>query len=692
MSSHQTPLSTSVDPSLVRMESLSQLPVATWQTLATRRYAKRLPKGLDAFYDKTSSWLVPLLPRKRMALKAAEEVLAMRDAMRAMSDEALQESLQDMRARFRRGREAKADWGRSYAMIREAAWRTLGMEPYRVQVAGAIALGRGSMIEMATGEGKTLVATMPAVVGGWRGRGCHVVTANDYLAARDARELAPLYRFCGLRVAHVDGSMEHTQRRQAYLADVTYCTNKEVAADFLRDRLTLGRKQTLTESLLMKFLDPREQAMGGPDHLVMRGLETAIIDEADSILVDESVTPLIISSEQGDPGLQANYPIAADLALHLTETEHFKVNRKYREVDLTPAGKDRTKELVDAMPELDEDTVGQTMGLSVKAYRRARSVFQSKRLREELVTQALTARYLFLKDQQYVIQDEKVVIVDESTGRLMPDRTWRAGLHQAVEAKERLEVSPIKDTLARISFQRFFRLYRHLSGMSGTLMEAQNELWQVYKVPTFPIPTHKPRIRVQLGDRVFATMKEKNDAIIEEVKTIHQTGRPVLLGTRSVESSEALSAKLTALGLEHEVLNAVRHAEEAQIVKLAGLKGRITVATNMAGRGTDIKLGPGVAELGGLHVIAAERHESLRIDRQLFGRAGRQGDPGSAVVYESLEDELIRRYAPKAKAVNAKVFAKAQARAMRMGRSQRKSVLKNDDWLDEHLGFAGREH
>jgi preprotein translocase subunit SecA len=417
---------------------------------------------------------------------------------------------------------------------------------------------------------------------------------------------------------------------------------------------------------------------------VMRGLETAIIDEADSLLVDEAVTPLIISTEVPNAEQDEAFEQAAKIASRMEPDEHYKVNRRYRDTDLTRSGKLRTAELCEGLP----------------------GIWQSPRMRDELIVQALTARELFLKGHQYVVQDEKVVIVDESTGRLMPDRSWRHGLHQAVEAKEKLEVSPAKDTMARVSFQRFFRMYRQLSGMTGTAWEARRELWQVFKLPTVRIPTHRPCIRIQHGDRVFGSSELRWAAVVEDIKRIHKSGRPVLVGTRSVEASEKLSSMLNALALKHEVLNAVRHEEEASIVEQAGQPNRITVATNMAGRGTDIKLGPGIAEAGGLHVISTERNESGRIDRQLYGRAGRQGDPGSAIAFVSLEDELVRKYLPGASRRAARrardrevsnsrmnrLFHRAQERSQHLARRQRKSVLKSDDWMEENLGFAGREY
>ena len=394
------------------------------------------------------------------------------------------------------------------------------------------------------------------------------------------------------------------------------------------------------------------------------------------------MTPLIISGQAPNPDQVAAFQQAADLAGELTARTHYRVNDRYREVELTDPCRRRLGEL------------GEALG----------GVWTGARRREELVVQALTAREFYQLDKQYVIQEDKVVIVDEFTGRLMPDREWRDGLHQAVSAKERVEVQPPKDTYARISFQRFFRMYRRLSGMTGTAAEAWREFWQIYHMPVAIIPTNRPCVRKHLPDRLFATDAARWNAVVEDIRRIHQAGRPVLIGTRSVRASEHLSALLAEAGLEHRVLNAVRHKEEAEIVAGAGGSGKITVATNMAGRGTDIKLGRGVAELGGLHVIATERHESGRIDRQLFGRSARQGDPGSAQAYASLTDELAVRHAPRTAAwlrrrhgqtereitgpLTRRMFNAAQRRAERMAFVQRKSVLRTDDWIDEYLGFA----
>ncbi len=643
---------------------------------------EQLPKGLDAIWNAASGLVNRTVPRRHRFLRRAARVVALQKQFENLSDAKLRETAQEFRDLFRLGRETPADLDRAFALVREVAVRQIGERPFLVQVAGALALEAGCVVEMATGEGKTLTATMPAAVAGWRGKGCHVITFNDYLASRDAEWMGRIYRFCGLTVKHVEQGMALPERHEAYQADITYCTNKEVTADFLRDRLALGRLRNLPAALLTKIADG---SGSGTDRVVQRGLHHAIVDEADSILIDEAVTPLIISGEAPNPEQVQAFIQAARLGARLETPRHYRVNRRYREVDLTPRGKQRLAELCEPLG----------------------GIWSGARRAEELVVQALTAAQFYLRDKQYVVNEDKVVIVDEFTGRLMKDRTWRDGLHQAIEAKETIQVNPPKDTYARISFQRFFRMYHKLSGMTGTASEAWREFWQIYRVPVVVIPTNRPCIRKVLPDRVFAREAAKWKAIVNEIRRFHEIGRPILVGTRSVRASEHLSKLLSAEHLEHEVLNAVRHAEEARIVAGAGQPGKITVATNMAGRGTDIRLGKGVAELGGLHVLATERHEAGRIDRQLFGRSARQGDPGSGQAVVSLEDELVIRHAPHVAAllrrrhgrtehkisspVTRQPFEFAQRRAERLALRQRKGVLRTDNWLDEYLGFAGRE-
>lgn len=660
------------------------LPSGQWRMLADGTRADKLPKGLDAAYNKCASVIQSFIPRTNLYMKRAAYVLTLEDKYKDLSDARLKEAAMDTRATFRLDRQTQEDVAHAFAIVREVAWRQLQMKPYQVQVAAAMAMYDGCIAELATGEGKTLTATMPSTVAAWRGRGCHVITVNDYLAERDAEEMSPVYKFCGLNVAHITGEMHPMQRKQAYLADVTYLTNKEVTADFLRDQLALGHSKGIINALLGKIV---EGFGGGSDRLVMRGVDYAVIDEADSVLIDEAVTPLIISGSAPNEEQIDAFETAAKIAKELVRDKHYKVDERYREVNFTVAGREKIGEIC-------EDLGG---------------IWKGIRRREEMLNQALVALNLYTLGKQYVIQEEKIVIVDEFTGRLMPDRSWRDGLHQAVEAKEGLEVQPMKETMARVSFQRFFRLYKKLAGMTGTAYEGRFELWQIYNRPTVRIPTNKPRIRIEGPTRVFMDADSKWNAIAEEVKAVNKTGRPILIGTRSVQASEYLSGLLEAMGVEHQVLNAVKHEEEAHLVAQAGQMGMVTVATNMAGRGTDIKLGRGVREIGGLHVILTERHESGRIDRQLYGRAGRQGDPGSTSSYSSLDDEILVRYARrksrqyrilyKAKSmanggeitsfITQRLVDKAQRKAEKFALRQRKGVLRSDDWLDESLGFTG---
>jgi preprotein translocase subunit SecA len=657
-------------------------PSAMWQMLEQRISDKPLPRGLDAAWDVGMGLAGRFMPRRQKLLSRAKKVLVLEKHFSQMTDAKLREASGELREIFRRSRDNRSDLERAFALVREVAARQIGESPFPVQIAGAFALERGCIVEMATGEGKTLTATMPATVAGWRGQGCHIITVNDYLAERDAEWMGRIYRFCGLNVAHIAQGMSAADRRAAYLADITYCTNKEITADFLRDRLVLGRLRGLSSTLLTKIARADQSII---DRLVQRGLNFAIVDEADSVLVDEAITPLIISGPAPNPEQAEAFRQAADIVTHLNQDIDYRVNARYREVELTNEGRARLAELAE------------TFG----------NIWQGGRRREEIATKALVAKDLYSLDKQYVIDDGKVVIVDDFTGRLMPDRSWRDGLHQAVEAKEKLEITPPKDTYARISFQRFFRMYSKLSGMTGTASEAAAEFWQIYHLPVVVVPTNRPCIRKNLPDIVLPTRTAKWKRILLEIRRVHETGRPVLVGTRSVRASEYISQLLEAENLAHQVLNAVRHREEAQIIAGAGQTGRITVATNMAGRGTDIKLGRGVAKSGGLHVIASERNESARIDRQLFGRCARQGDPGSAQAIVCLEDEFVSRYAKNLVAYLKKRYAHAadgissmttqavfrltQLRAEKLALRQRKSVMRTDHWLEEQLSFTGRE-
>lgn len=640
------------------------------------------PRGLDALVDGVAGrWRRRAGQIDRLRTEA-EEVERLAAKWSRLSDGQLRERIQPLRERFRRGAHQDVETLlEALAAVREVAYRRLGERPYPVQLMGALALHRGWLAEMATGEGKTLTAGVAAVLIAWRGVPFHLITVNDYLAERDAGWMEPLFSACGLSVGHVTGPMMPVERRRNYACDITYTTSKEITADFLRDRLHLGQFTDVARWRVHQ----RFRLKGGlPDGVVMRGLHSAIVDEADSVLIDEAVTPLIISGRGEEAVVRDLHARAGLLAEELEEGADYHVNVRYRDVELLRAGRQKV------------------VSASLQWGERWRSETRAA----ELVEQALVARRFFLRDHHYVVRDSQVIIVDEYTGRLMPNRKWRHGLHQAIEQKEGIELTAPDITLARLSFQRFFRLFRHLGGMTGTAREVAGELWTLYRLPVVRIPTNRPSRRDQWPDRPFATAEEKWRSVVESIAAVRAAGRPVLVGTRSVSASEELAARLRAGGCSCALLNAVQDREEAQIIAAAGSPGRVTIATNMAGRGTDIRLGPGVAERGGLHVIATERHDSLRIDRQLFGRAGRQGDPGSAQAFVSMEDELLTRHCPGivrtmgarmlrmgaagGRRMAALAVRLAQSAAEQQARKSRARVLGMDTWLDEAIGFSGR--
>jgi preprotein translocase subunit SecA len=570
--------------------------------------------------------------------------------------------------------------GKAFALIREVAGRRLGMRHFDVQLIGGLVLLEGMVAEMETGEGKTLTATLAAGTAALAGIPVHVVTVNDYLALRDGETMGPVYQALGLTVGVIRHGLEPAARRAAYRCDITYCTNKELTFDYLKDRIVLKDRPGQARLQLEKFY-------GGPSRigrLLLRGLHFAIVDEADSVLVDEARTPLIISAEAKDCTEQVVYREAFDAARELTPGEDFVVLLRERNVELTSKGRFRIE------------------GFS---WNEARG-WTTKSQREELVRQALVALNLYNLDKQYIVSEGKVQIVDEYTGRVMPDRSWERGLHQLIEIKESCDMTTRKETLARISYQRFFRRYLRLSGMTGTAREVSGELWSVYGLRVVSIPTNRPMRRIYLPERIYATAEERWGAVVKTAVDMHRLGRPVLIGTRSVAASEHLSSLLAGAGVVHRVLNARQDKEEADIVAQAGRPGCVTVATNMAGRGTDIRLGEGVAELGGLHVVATERHEARRIDRQLFGRCGRQGDPGTCQAMVSLEDELVTLLAAKMKRVAARVgknsgdqgssvtgrllFRKAQMAAERLHAKMRRDLFRMDEQMDDSLAFSGR--
>ena len=512
-----------------------------------------------------------------------------------LSDQELQAKTPEFKERLDRGESLDSLLPEAFAVVREAAKRTLGMRPFDVQLMGGIVLHQGKIAEMKTGEGKTLVATLPVYLNALTGRGVHVVTVNDYLARRDAEWMGQVYRFLGMEVGVIVHDLDDAQRKAAYDADITYGTNNEFGFDYLRDNM----KYSLEE-------------------LVQREFYYAIVDEVDSILIDEARTPLIISGPSDES--TDLYHVANGVIPHLKRDVDYNVDEKLRTVTLTEEGVAKCEKLL-GVDNLYDPTKAELL---------------------HHLQQALKAHVLFKRDRDYIVKDGQVIIVDEFTGRLMPGRRYSEGLHQALEAKEGVKVESENQTLASITFQNYFRMYEKLAGMTGTADTEATEFKEIYNLDVVVIPTHKPMIRVDYPDQVFRTQREKFEAVVREIEELHRIGRPVLVGTTSVENSELLSEMLKRRGIPHEVLNAKHHEREAEIVAHAGEKGRVTIATNMAGRGTDIVLGPGVKELGGLHIIGTERHESRRIDNQLRGRPGRQGDPGSSRFYLSLEDDLLR--------------------------------------------------
>ncbi len=528
---------------------------------------------------------------------AVEAINAMEPAVQAMADQDFPRRLAELRDEYKNSRNLDDMLPEVFALTREASVRALGMRHFDVQLIGGMALHGGKIAEMKTGEGKTLVATLPVVLNSLAGKGVHVVTVNDYLAKRDAAWMGKIYTFLGLSVGVIVHGLNDEERKAAYGADITYGTNNEFGFDYLRDN--------------MKFY--KEQLVQRPHHY-------AIVDEVDSILIDEARTPLIISGP-ADESTDLYRKVDAIIP-RLKATEHYTLDEKARTAMLTDEGVARCEQL------LGVDNLFDPQNITLQHH----------------TLQALKAHKIFKRDVDYVVADNKVVIVDEFTGRLMPGRRFSDGLHQALEAKERVKVEAENQTLASITFQNYFRLYEKLAGMTGTADTEAVEFNEIYKLEVLSIPTHRPMIRTDFPDVVYRTKKEKYDAIVNEISELHTKGQPVLVGTISIETSELLSGILKRAGVPHNVLNAKHHEQEAAIIAEAGQKGKVTIATNMAGRGTDIVLGEGVRELGGLHILGTERHESRRIDNQLRGRSGRQGDPGSSRFYLALEDDLMRLF------------------------------------------------
>lgn len=535
-----------------------------------------------------------------------------------LNDYDLRKESLSLRYRARSGESLDRLLVEAFALVREAGRRKLNMRHFDVQLLGGAAVHHRSIAEMQTGEGKTLTATLPMYLAALEGKGAHLATVNDYLAKRDADWMRPLYEALGMTVGVIQGQQPQAERRKAYACDVTYGTANEMGFDFLRDRLLKRRIDEGHRDLFGEMLGGQAVASEKP---VQRDLHCMLVDEADSILIDEARTPLIISALPGeDEKIAAEaYAWAAEVAPRFEEDLHYEYDHKEKRVDLLLDGRRLVRELPKP-PATDKQPLS--------------TIY-------EYVERAVKVKREMILDRHYVVRDDEIVIVDEFTGRLAEGRKWRAGIHQAVEAQEGVEVTFETNQAARITIQDLFLRYERLTGMTGTASSSARELRKIYKVHVVPIPTNRPPIRKQLPTRVFGTAEAKWHAIVDDVAAEHEQGRPVLVGTRSIDKSEIVSRLLAERGLEHTVLNARHVAMEAEIVAHAGEQGKITVATNMAGRGTDIKLGPGVEALGGLHVVCTELHESQRIDRQLIGRCGRQGDPGTYRQFLALDDEIL---------------------------------------------------
>lgn len=548
-----------------------------------------------------------------------EEVEQFEQQFEGLPDAQLKKESLSLRFRAKSGEKLDRLVSAAAALVRVAAQRALGMRHYDVQIIGGMALFQGSIAEMDTGEGKTLTATLPMYIHALTGKGSHLATVNDYLARRDKELLEPTYALLGMTTGVIQTDDTPEQRRVAYGCDITYGTAKEFGFDFLRDRLLLRRLGRDARDMLGEGSSQRWDDSG--DQPVQRGAHFVLVDEADSILIDEARTPLIIGSinETAREQMIATYEWGSQFAEQFVEDEDFEYDEEKKKVELTLEGRQRLR----ALPKRE---LMQSVGM-VDMY--------------QYMERAIKVRRDYFLDRHYVVRDDEVVIVDEFTGRLAEGRKWRDGIHQAIEAQSGVEVTVPTGQAARITVQDLFLRYKHLSGMTGTASSSTREFRKIYRLRVVPIPTNRPCQRSQLPDRVFRSTDEKLTAIAEEVTQLHATGRPVLIGTRSIDKSQQLSEKLTAAGISHQILNANEIEAEAEIVAAAGAAGNVTVATNMAGRGTDIKLEEGVAELGGLQVICTELHDAARIDRQLIGRCGRQGDPGTFRQYLAIDDDII---------------------------------------------------
>ena len=630
-------------------------------------------RGLLSFSSK------PEAAHKKHWQKFTQRVEAMDKPLSKMSERGLDSWILDIKKKLYSKGLSEEITARAFATIREVAGRELGMKHFDSQLIGGWVMLQGMIAEMQTGEGKTLTATLPASCAAMAGMPVHVVTVNDYLVERDSEIMRPVYERLGLTVGYVAEGMDEAQRKQAYQCDITYCTSKQLAFDYLRDRLILKKFNSSLEFKLESLYTSKPAS----EKLLLRGLNYIIVDEADSVFIDEARTPLILSCKTDNTQQEAVHREAIWLARQLKDENYYSIDEKTRRVELTQFGKDCLTELASMMS----------------------GVWCGSRRRNALVQQALVALHLYERDVHYLVKDGAINIIDENTGRTMPDRSWEAGLHQMIEEKEDCEQTGQTETLARISYQLFFKRYIRLSGMTGTAKEVSKELKKVYRLDVVTIPTNKPVQRIIRPEYIYTNSNSKWRAIISSIRLEHDKGRPVLVGTRTLKDSEHLSQLLQGAGLQHQVLNAKQDKEEADIVARAGQKGQITVATNMAGRGTDIKLDQAAVTAGGLHVISCEKNISARIDRQLAGRCGRQGDPGSYEAILSLQDAFIeKRYRKMARSMATFTDGTKRVKPQWLGRLMmgftqmmaeyyyrqvRNAMMKVDKKREQMLAFSG---
>jgi len=632
---------------------------------------------------KKSSFKLSSTPYHKMSRlkKIVKKITLEGETLKSMELQFIKQKLDDVRFDMIRNGLNDSSLIKSFAIIREISFRVLGMRHHDVQVMGAWVMINDMLIEMDTGEGKTLTATLAAGTAALAGIPTHIMTVNSYLARRDAKIMTPLYHELGLTVGVATELEPDEQRRQAYKQDITYCTSKQIAFDYLRDRTILKDENTRLHHQLTQL----PQEFGQTKNLFLRGLCFAIVDEADSILADEALNPLVIASEESNPEQEKFYHQAVSIVKKLVVDVDFTVNKKLFQVVITSIGEQKIE----------------NMSCSLDG------IWKGKQRRKHLCELGLSALYLYERDRHYLVEDNKIVIIDQNTGRTMGDRSWEHGLHQLVESKEDCPITGQRKTLAKLTFQRFFRRYLKLTGMSGTIVELKKELQFTYGLKVVRIPNHNLNCRVSWPTRVYTKEQYKWTACVRRIKQLHKQGRPILIGTRSVLESEYLSELLNEYSLPHHVLTAKNTEREAEITALAGKLGSIVVATNVAGRGTDIQLDSQTKDIGGLHVMVVEHNDAMRIDRQLFGRCARQGDPGSYEVLLSLESNIVQQFYPKwflklvfifstrlgslPRWTGKKIIRLPQMMIERSQRRVRYSLLKADEQLGKLLSFSGRQ-